>query len=382
MSNKPSQKTKNPCFSSGPCPKHPGWSPEALKEYPAGRSHRSAIGKQRLGDAIEQTREFLNVPKDYRIGIFAGSDTGAFECAMWSMLGPKPIDVLVWESFSKGWATDITKELKLEANVYTSDYGTLPDLEKVNFDNDVVFAWNGTTAGVRVPDGEWIPDDRKGLTLCDATSALFAMDIPWKKIDVLSYSWQKCLGGEGAHGVLVLSPRAVDRILSYTPPWPMPKIFRMRKGDKLNEGIFKGSTINTPSMLCVEDYLDALKWGRDQGGLQGLIKRSQNNLAQVENWLEVNETFDFLARNRDIRSSTSVCLKVIDKKFTSLSPEDQKATAKKIEKLLAEEGVAFDINAYRDAPTGFRIWCGPTVESEDVKIALDWLSWAYDEVMK
>jgi phosphoserine aminotransferase len=378
---KPTKKPAIANFSSGPCAKHPGWSIQKLKDYPAGRSHRSDVAKKKLQEASENFRKLLNVPPTYKIGLFAGSDTGAFECAMWSLLGPRTVDVLVCESFSKDWAVDVTKQLKVKSNVYESTYGELPDLKKVNWDNDVVFVWNGTTSGVKIPNGNWIPDDRKGLALCDATSALFAMDIPWNKIDVLTFSWQKCLGGEGGHGMMVMAPRAVERLVSYNPPWPLPKIFRMKKDGKLNEEIFNGMPINTPSMLCVEDWLDALEWAKRQGGLNGLMKISNDNLALVEKWVAGNSRFAFLAENAEIRSNTSVCLKVIDTKFTSLSPEEQKATAKKIEKLLASEGVAYDINSYKVAPTGFRLWCGPTIENEDLKLSLEWLEWAYDQIL-
>jgi phosphoserine aminotransferase len=381
MKQKPSNKPAVPNFSSGPCTKHPGWSLSELKDYTAGRSHRSDVGKKKLKEANENFRVLANVPADYKIGLFAGSDTGAFECAMWSLLGPRTVDVLVWESFSKDWATDITKQLKIRSNVYDAPYGQLPDLTKVNWDNDVVFVWNGTTAGVKVPNGDWIPDNRKGLTLCDATSALFAMEIPWSKIDVLTFSWQKCLGGEGGHGMMVLSPRAVERIESYSPAWPLPKIFRMKKEGKLNEAIFSGSPINTPSMLCVEDWLCTLEWAKQQGGLPGLMKLSNDNLAVVEKWIASTDRFAFLAERPEIRSNTSVCLKVVDKKFTALSPEDQKAAAKKIEKLLASEGVAYDINSYSAAPTGFRLWCGPTVAKEDIALCVEWLAWAYEQIV-
>jgi phosphoserine aminotransferase len=378
---KPTKKPAIANFSSGPCAKHPGWSIQKLKDYPAGRSHRSDVAKKKLQEPSENFRKLLNVPPTYKIGLFAGSDTGAFECAMWSLLGPRTVDVLVCESFSKDWAIDVTKQLKIKSNVYESSYGELPDLKKVNWDNDVVFVWNGTTSGVKIPNGDWIPDDRKGLALCDATSALFAMDIPWNKIDVLTFSWQKCLGGEGGHGMMVMAPRAIERLESYNPPWPLPKIFRMKKDGKLNEEVFNGMPINTPSMLCVEDWLDALEWAKQQGGLNGLMKISSDNLAIVEKWVSGTSRFAFLAENPEIRSNTSVCLKVIDKKFTSLSPEEQKAAAKRIEKLLASEGVAYDVNSYKAAPTGFRLWCGPTIEKEDLKLSLEWLEWAYDQIL-
>jgi phosphoserine aminotransferase len=374
---KPSQKPVNPRFSSGPCAKRPGWSPSVLKEDVLGRSHRGKLGKGRLVKAIEDTRQLLQVPADYLIGIMAGSDTGAFEAAMWSLLGPRPVDVLVWESFSKGWATDIAKQLKLEARVMTAGYGEIPDLSKVDPSHDIVFAWNGTTSGAMVPNADWIAANREGLTLCDATSAAFAMDLPWDKLDVTTFSWQKCLGGEAAHGVLILSPRAVARIESYDPAWPMPKIFRMKKGDKIDKSIFEGSTINTPSMACVDDYLDALAWGRELGGLSALIAKSKANLAAIEKWVAANPAFGFLAADKAVRSHTSVCIKIVDAKFASLSDEEKTATVKKIGQMLDAEAAAYDIVGYRDAPAGFRFWCGPTVNAKDIEIGLEWLAWAY-----
>jgi phosphoserine aminotransferase len=377
---KPSRKPANPRFSSGPCPKRPGWTPDgALSGAVLGRSHRGKPGKAKLAQAIHESRELLGLPDDYRLGIVPASDTGAFELAMWSLLGPRPIDVLVWESFSKGWATDITTQLELDANVITAPYGEIPDLTAVDFARDVVFVWNGTTSGAKVPDGDWIAADRQGLTLCDATSAAFAMDLPWEKLDVVTYSWQKCLGGEAAHGVLILSPRAVERVNSYDPPWPMPKIFRMKKSGAMDEAIFEGSTINTPSMLCVEDYLDALAWARDFGGLKALIAASEKNLAVVERWVEANAAFDFLARDKTIRSNTSVCVSIVDPAFTSLSQEDQAARIKKICALLEQEDAAYDVASYRDAPPGFRFWCGPTVDPADLKLALEWVAWACEQ---
>ncbi|MBN1866824.1 phosphoserine transaminase [Candidatus Sumerlaeota bacterium] len=373
---KPNLKPGCPNFSSGPCAKRPGWTPDVLQTAVLGQSHRGKEGKARLARAIAETREILEVPKDYSIGIMAGSDTGAFEAAMWAMLGPLQVDVLVWESFSKGWATDVTKELKIKANVMAAPYGELPDLSKVDWSRDVVFVWNGTTSGVKVPSGDWIASDRQGLSICDATSAAYAMEIPWDKIDVLTFSWQKCLGGEGAHGVLVLSPRAVARIESHTPAWPMPKIFRMKKSGKLDTAIFEGSTINTPSMMCVEDYLDALAWARQVGGLQGLIGRSMRNLGVVEKWIAANPSFAFLATDPATRSNTSVCISLVDPKFSVLDEADQKVKIKEICSILAKEGAALDVAAYRDAPAGFRLWCGPTVESSDLEIALEWLAWA------
>jgi len=373
---KPTVKPKNPCLSSGPCSKRPGWSPEALKNAVLGRSHRGKPGKARLALVIDEMKALLGLPKDYLLGIIPASDTGAFECAMWSMLGPRPVDVLVWESFSKGWATDITKQLKIKANVMTAPYGLIPDLSKVDWSHDVVFVWNGTTAGTRVPNGDWIAADRQGLSLCDGTSAAFAMDIPWDKIDVFTFSWQKCLGGEGAHGVLILSPRAVERINSYDPAWPMPKIFRMKKDGKLDLGIFKGETINTPSMLCVEDFIDALAWARSIGGLPALIRRADANLAAVERWVAAHPMFGFLAADKAIRSNTSVCVNRVDAAFTALSEEAQWAKIKEIAALLEKEAAAYDVAAYRDAPPGFRFWCGPTVETADLEVALQWVAWA------
>ncbi len=368
---KPSIKPKNPCFSSGPCAKHHGHTLDNLKNAPLGRSHRSKLGKGKLQESIEKTKKVLELPSDYRVGIVPASDTGAFEMSMWSMLGARGVDVFVWESFSKGWATDIKDQLKLEnARIFTADYGKLPDLSQANFDNDIVFVWNGTTSGVKVPDGDWIPDDRKGLTLCDATSAVFAMEVPYHKLDVITYSWQKVLGGEAAHGMLILSPRAVERLENYTPPWPLPKIFRMIKKGKLNEKIFEGSTINTPSMLANEDYLDALEWAESVGGLQGLIERSNSNLGVFEEFVAQHGWISFLAERKEIRSNTSVCLNVD-------LPEEK---IKEIVTLLADEGVAYDCASYRDAPAGLRFWCGATVEKSDLQIVVQWLEWAYEQV--
>ena len=378
---KPALKPQSPSFSSGPCPKRPDWSPDCLAGAVLGRSHRGKAGKARLAQAIAMTRDILQVPEDYLIGIVPASDTGAFECAMWSLLGPRPVDVLVWESFSKGWATDITKQLKLEASVMTAPYGQLPDLSAVNPAHDVVFVWNGTTSGVRVPNGDWIADDRQGLTLCDGTSAAFAMNIPWKKIDAFTFSWQKCLGGEAAHGVLILSPRAVERINTYDPAWPMPKIFRLKKGDSIDKSIFEGATINTPSMLCVEDYIDALKWAGEQGGLGNLVARTKSNYAVVERWVEANPQFAFLAADPTIRSTTSVCVSLADERFTNRPIEDQRALLKQICAILEKENAALDVAAYRDAPPGFRFWCGPTIESGDLRIGLEWVAWASDQVL-
>lgn len=368
---KPTAKPDNPNYSSGPCAKHPGFSLDELRDAPLGRSHRSSLGKAKLAESIERTKKILDLPGDYLVGIVPASDTGAFEMAMWSLLGPHGVDVLVWESFSNGWATDIQKQLKLEnVRVFEAEYGKLPDLSQVNFENDVVFVWNGTTSGVKVPNGDWIPEDRAGLTLCDATSAIFAMEIPLHKLDVITYSWQKVLGGEAAHGILILSPRAVERLESYSPPWPLPKIFRMTKGGKLIEGIFKGSTINTPSMLANEDYLAALKWAESVGGLKGLIGRSNANLAVWEDFVAKHDWIDFLAENKEIRSNTSVCFKVD-------LPEDK---LKELVKLLADEGIAYDCGSYRDAPPGLRFWSGATVEASDLKVLTQWLEWAYEQV--
>ena len=368
----PTVKPRNSNFSSGPCAKRPGYDVSKLDLSTLGRSHRSAVGKKALGLCCSETARILGLPKGYRVAVVPGSDTGAIEMAMWSLLGPRGVDVLEWESFSAGWVTDIVKQLKLP-NVSTikAEYGALPDLNQVNFDNDVVFVWNGTTSGVKVPNGDWIPADRKGLTLCDATSAVFAMDMPWEKLDVVTYSWQKVLGGEGGHGMLILSPRAVERLETYSPPWPMPKVFRMKSGGKLIEGLFKGETINTPSMLCVSDYLDALKWAESIGGVKGTMERSQANLGVIEDFVAVNkEWINFLAQDEETRSNTSVCL------ILTLTPDQVKIMAK----LLETEGVAYDIGAYKDAPPGLRIWCGATVEKSDLEALMPWLSWAYKQV--
>ncbi|MBN2282640.1 MAG: phosphoserine transaminase [Deltaproteobacteria bacterium] len=362
----------NPNFSSGPCSKRPGWSLNVLKDSPIGRSHRSSLGKERLALAIEESKALLGIPDDYLLGIMPGSDTGAFEAALWSLLGPRSVTVLVWESFSAGWATDVEKQLKLNPTVLRADYGDIPDLSAVDWSQDVVFVANGTTSGVKIPDWDWIPEDREGLTLCDATSAVFAMRIDWQKVDVLTYSWQKCLGGEAAHGILILSPRAVERIESYDPSWPLPKIFRLKKGGRLNRAIFKGDTINTPSMICVEDYLDALEWARSVG-LEGMIERSRANLRVVEEWVERTGWIDFLAGTPEIRSHTSVCLKVTDRRFNGLSEEDRLAFVKKIAGALSAANIAHDVASYKEAPPGFRLWCGPTIEPEDVRRALEGL---------
>ncbi len=378
---KPSNKPHNSCFSSGPCAKRPGWSLDALNKALVGRSHRSKPGKTRIQEAMDLSRKILDLPKDYRIGIVPGSDTGAFEMALWTMLGARGVDALAWESFGEGWVSDIQKQLKLpDVRVFKAAYGGLPDLEQVDCDRDVVFTWNGTTSGVKVPNGDWIKKDRKGLTFCDATSAVFAMNLPWEKLDVVTYSWQKVLGGEGAHGVLILSPRAVERLESYSPPHPLPKIFRLTKGGKLMEEIFEGSTINTPSMLCVEDALDGLKWAESIGGLNGLIARSERNLSSLTKWLNKSSWAGFLAFDAAVRSNTSICLTIIDRWYQSLSAESQAAKAKELASLLEKEGVAYDIGAYRDAPPGLRIWGGATVETSDIEMLTQWLDWAFGQI--
>ncbi|WP_298961026.1 phosphoserine transaminase [uncultured Roseibium sp.] len=378
LTAKPDVRPANPNFSSGPCSKRPGWSLDQLADAQLGRSHRAKPGKAKLAEALDLTRKILSVPDDYRIGIVPASDTGAVEMAMWSLLGARGVDLLAWESFGAGWVTDVVKQLKLDnARILKAPYGALPDLGDVDFDNDVVFTWNGTTSGVRVPDGNWIADDRAGLTICDATSAAFAQTLPFEKLDVVTFSWQKVLGGEAAHGVLILSPRAVERLESYTPAWPLPKIFRLTKGGKLIEGIFKGETINTPSMLCVEDYLDALKWADGIGGLSGLCARADANLKALADWVEKTAWVDFLAENSATRSNTSVCLKVTDPGVLALQENQQAAFAKALVSTLDAEGVAFDIGAYRDAPSGLRIWAGATVETADLQALTVWLDWAF-----
>ena len=371
---KPQAKPKNPNFSSGPCAKRPGYDVSQLQLDTLGRSHRSAIGKKALGLTCSETARILGLPAGYRVAVVPGSDTGAIEMAMWSLLGPRGVDVLEWETFSATWTNDIVGQLKLpNTRVIKADYGDLPDLASVDFDNDVVFVWNGTTSGVKVPDGNWIPADRAGLTLCDATSAVFAMDMPWDKLDVITYSWQKVLGGEGAHGMLIMSPRAIQRLEQYSPPWPMPKVFRMKSDGKVIEGLFKGETINTPSMLCVSDYLDALQWAESIGGVKGFtgtIARSEANLKVIEDFVAANDWISFLAKDKATRSNTSVCL-------TLKANEEQ---VKKMVKLLDFESVAYDISAYKDAPAGLRIWCGATVEAADLQALMPWLSWAYNEV--
>jgi phosphoserine aminotransferase len=376
---KPTTRPAKPHFSSGPCAKFPGWTVNSLADACVGRSHRAKDGKAKLSQVIDLSRQILGIPADYRIGIVPASDTGAFEMAMWSLLGPRPVDVLAWESFGSGWVTDIVKELKLkDVKTLKADYGKIADLKATSPDHDIVFTWNGTTSGVRVPNGDWIAKDRQGLTLCDATSAVFAMDIPWDKLDVVTWSWQKVLGGEAQHGMLVLSPRAVERIIGYNPPWPMPKLFRMKAGpDKLAEGIFKGDTINTPSMIAVEDQIVALEWAQKNGGLKGLIARSENNLKTIAAWVERTPWVGFLAEDPAVRSSTSVCLKITAPWVAKLDAEKQAAVPKKIVALLEKEGVAFDIDGYRDAPPGLRIWAGSTVEKSDLEALFPWLDWAF-----
>ena len=378
---KPQLKPRVPLFSSGPCAKRPGWGPAELADAALGRSHRSRIGKAKLADVIDRSRAILGMPDDYRLGIVPASDTGAVEMALWTMLGARGVDMLAWESFGSGWVTDVTKQLKLQdVRVIEADYGRLVDRSEVDFSRDVVFTWNGTTSGVRVPDGDWIPADREGLTICDATSAAFAMELPWDKLDVVTWSWQKVLGGEAAHGMLALSPRAVERLETYTPAWPLPKLFRMTSKGKLNEGIFKGETINTPSMLCVEDQIDALRWAESIGGLKGLIARSQANLKAVEAWVANSNWAAFLPETKETRSSTSICLVIKDAWFQGLPAEAQAAAAKKLATLVEAEGAGYDIGAYRDAPAGLRIWGGATVETSDIEALLPWLDWAYAQV--
>lgn len=377
---KPGVRPASPHFSSGPCAKRPGWSLQNLTDAVLGRSHRSKIGRAKLKRAIDLTREVLEVPAEYRIGIVPASDTGAVEMALWSLLGARPVTMLAWESFGEGWITDVEKQLKLKDVILVkAPYGELPDLTTIDFASDVVFTWNGTTSGVRVPNGDWIAADRKGLTICDATSAAFAQKLDWPKLDAVTFSWQKALGGEGAHGMLILSPRAVERLETYKPAWPLPKIFRLTKGGKLNEGIFAGETINTPSMLCVEDYLDTLQWAKSVGGLSATIARSDANTKALSDWVAESPWVEHLAKNVSYRSNTSVCLKVVDPAVTRLSGDDQAAFAKMLAALLEKEGVAYDIAYYRDAPPGLRIWCGATVERHDIETLTPWLDWAFAE---
>lgn len=376
---KPDLRPNNTHFSSGPCSKRPGWSLEALSDAPLGRSHRAKFGKAKLKQAIDLTREILGVPADYRIGIVPASDTGAVEMAMWSLLGERGVDMLSWESFGAGWVTDVVKQLKLaDVRKFNAAYGELPDLSAVDFDRDVVFTWNGTTSGVRVPNADFIPADRKGLTICDATSAAFAQDMDFSKLDVVTFSWQKVLGGEGGHGMLILSPRAVERLQTYVPAWPLPKIFRLTSGGKLIEGIFVGETINTPSMLCVEDYIDALQWAKSIGGLEALIARADANAKVIFDFAAKTDWLANLAKVEETRSNTSVCLTIVDKDVLALDADGQAAFAKGLVSLLEKEGVAFDIGAYRDAPSGLRIWAGATIETSDMEALMPWLAWAFE----
>ncbi len=381
MLDKPSKKPSNPCFSSGPCAKRPGWNVDVLKQGAYGRSHRAKIGKNKLQEVIDRSAKILGLPADYRIGIVPGSDTGAVEMALWSLLGARGVDVLAWESFGEGWLTDVIKQLKLQdVRSFKAPYGKLPNLSEVDCDRDVVFTWNGTTSGVKVPHSDWLKSDRKGLTICDATSAVFAMELPWEKLDVVTYSWQKVLGGEGAHGMIILSPRAVERLQTYTPSWPMPKVFTMAKGGKLIEGIFKGETINTPSMMCVEDILDALNWTESLGGVLALVKRSNNNLNTIKDWVAKNDWIEFLAEDPATISNTSVCLKIVSPWYQDLGEEEQQVLAKELVSILEKESVAYDIGAYRDAPAGLRIWAGATVETSDIEALLPWIQWAYRQI--
>lgn len=378
MSDRPTTRPANPCFSSGPCAKRPGWSLAALEDAWLGRSHRAAPGKAKLREVIDRSHALLGMPSDWRLGIVPASDTGAVELALWSLLGPRGIDLLSWESFGKGWVTDVEKQLKLDgARHFDAPYGALPDLSKVDPSRDVVFTWNGTTSGVRVRDGDWIAPDRTGLAICDATSAAFAMRLPWDRLDVVTWSWQKVLGGEAAHGMLALSPRAVERLESHTPAWPLPKLFRLTKGGKLNEGVFLGETINTPSMLAVEDALDGLRWAESIGGLDALVGRTESNLATIAEWVERTDWIDFLPRDPATRSSTSICLQIVDPWFTAQDDAGRAATVKALVKTLEAERAAYDVGSYRDAPAGLRIWGGGTVEQEDVAALLPWLDWAY-----
>jgi phosphoserine aminotransferase len=380
---KPLVRPKNPRFSSGPCAKRPGWSLAALEGALLGRSHRAKPGRAKIDEVVNRSRALLGIPADYRVAIVPGSDTGAIEMAMWSLLGERGVDVLAWESFGEGWATDIAKQLKLaDLRLMRAPYGSLPDLSQVDTDRDVVFTWNGTTSGACIPHGDWIKADRQGLTLCDATSAAFAMDLPWEKLDVVTWSWQKALGGEAAHGMLVLSPRAVARLEGYTPPWPLPKVFRLTSKGKFAEGIFKGETINTPSLLAIEDAIDGLAWAEGVGGRKALVARAKSNLETIARWVERTPWIDFLVQDPASRSWTSVCLKLVDDWFQRLSPEAQRAAVKQLEALVDAEGAGYDIAGHRDAPPGLRIWCGSTVERSDVEALLPWLDWAYGEVRR
>lgn len=382
MTTKPGVRPARPNFSSGPCAKRPGWSAQNLATETLGRSHRAKIGKARLKEAIDRTRALLEVPDDFRIAIVPASDTGAVEMAMWSLLGARPVTMLAWESFGEAWTTDVVGQLKLEASILRAPYGALPDLSAVDPDTDIVFTWNGTTSGVRVPNGDWIAEDRRGLTICDATSAAFAQPLDWPKLDAVTFSFQKALGGEGGHGILILSPRAVDRLEACKPSWPLPKIFRLTKSGKLNEAICEGETINTPSMLVIEDYIDALKWGAAAGGLKELIRRADSNFHALSQWVERSAWIDFLCGDAAARSNTSVCLKIVDPQIESLGEGRRRDFVKSIESLLAKEEVAYDIGGHRDAPPGLRIWCGATVERADVEALCPWLDWAFTEVRK
>ncbi len=381
MTTRPTRRPARPHFSSGPCAKRPGWETRSLEGALVGRSHRAAPAKARIQEVSTRSRAVLGMPEDWRLGLVPASDTGALEMVLWSLLGTRGVDMLVWESFGAGWVTDVVKQLQIEDHrILEADYGQLPDLESVDFSHDVVFTWNGTTSGVRVPNGEWIAGDRQGLTICDATSAAFAMDLDWDKLDAVTWSWQKALGGEAAHGMLALSPRAVERLESHTPAWPMPKIFRLTKAGKLNQSIFEGSTINTPSMLCVEDAIDGLTWAESVGGLAGLMARSQANLETVEAWVGDSTWVDFLAEDPATRSSTSICLRIIDEWAKDRDSKEIASRIKAAAKLLDGEGIAFDIGSYRDAPPGLRLWGGATVERDDLEALLPWLDWAWSEV--
>jgi phosphoserine aminotransferase len=378
---KPSIKPANPNFSSGPCAKRPGWDISALQNADTGRSHRAKHCKAKLNDVIVKSSKLLGLPEDYTVAIMAGSNTGALEAALWSLLGARGVDILAWENFGRDWVNDILNELKLEnVNAHIAEYGDLPNLSKTNFDNDVIFTWNGTTAGVRVPNADWIPDDRAGLTICDATSAVFAMDMDFSKLDVVTWSWQKVLGGEGAHGMIALSPRALERLESHKPAWPMPKVFRMASKLKVSKGIFAGATINTPSMICVEDVLDALNWVESVGGAEALIKHSSKNLQIIADWIDTSDSFKFLCNDESARSSTSITIEIKDESFKSLNEDDQRALVKRIVTLLDSEGVAYDIGGYPKAPPSLRLWGGPTVQNDDMKAVLPWIEWAYQEV--
>jgi len=378
---RPETRPANPHFSSGPCAKHPGWSLEALRGALVGRSHRAKDAKARIKAVIEKSREILRIPPDYRVGIMPGSNTGAFEAAMWSLLGARGTDILAWESFGKTWAKDAVEELKLQdVNIFEAEYGQLPDLTQVSFDRDVIFTWNGTTSGVRIPSADWITSNREGLTICDATSAVFAQELDWSKLDVTTWSWQKVLGGEGQHGMIALSPRAVERLESYTPPWPLPKLFRMTKNGALNADIFEGATINTVSMLCIEDHLDGLVWAESLGGLPALIERANKNLDVIKDWVKRTDWVDFLAEAPSVRSNTSVCLQIVEPEVVNMEAAGRDAVARDIAALLAEEGVAYDIGSHRDAPAGLRIWTGATVEKADLEALTPWLDWAFATV--